>query len=231
MSRAASPISERLVALGWVGPSRPEDELEEGRALVLRASLIEDVAAGRLEAALEKAHAMTRLRGELKDIAHHEEARVLVGLGRESESIGALRLACRASPAPRRSFHHFCLGMALHFQGDADGAIAVLERGRRWAHGDRALVRGALAWARLASGRAQPRLTAIVEALAASPSREGYGQLVLGMIAFHTGDTRRATAHLRAFLRRNARLEPTKELSLRSELRAARRALASIESL
>lgn len=226
-----SALAARLVSLGWVGATPPADQPDEARALLLRASLLEDVAAGRFEQALEKARAMARLRGELVDVAHHEEARALAGLGRDLDALGALRLACRASPPARRSFHHFCLGTALLFAGDAESAISSLERARRWAHADRPLVVGALAWARLAAGRAQPRLGAIVADLARSASREGYGQLVLGMIAHHSGDRARAAAHLRAFLRRNARLEPAKELSLRAELRAARRVLASLESL
>lgn len=228
---ASSSLSDRLLALGWVGSSAPQDQPDEARALLLRASLLEDVARGELRSALEKAREMSRLRGELVDIAHHEEARVLFGLDRDREALGALRLAARASPAPRRSFHQFCLGTALLLTGDTAGAIASLERGRRWAHADRPLVCGALAWARLAAGRAQPRLSAVVADLAESASREGYGQLVLGMIAHHTGDRARAAAHLRAFLRRNARVDPNKALSLRAELREARRVLASIESL
>lgn len=219
------------MSLGWVGSTPPDQRDDEARALLLRASLLEDVAQGQLEQALEKARAMAHLRGELTDIAHHEQARILTGLGRERDATHALRLACRTSPAPRRSFHQFCLGMALFFAGDTEGAIASLERGRRWAHADRPLIRGALAWVRLSAGRAQPRLSAIVTGLSASPAREGYGQLALGMIAYHSGDRARAATHLRAFLRRNARVEPAKELALRLELRAARRALASIESL
>ena len=71
---------------------------------------------------------------------------------------------------------------------------------------------------------------ATVEALRASASREGYGRLLLGMIAYHQGETDEARRELGAFLARNDVTEPARTLTLREELRRARVALARITS-
>jgi hypothetical protein len=83
---------------------------------------------------------------------------------------------------------------------------------------------------RLDAGLAAPGLEEILDALAKSPAREGYGQYLLGIIAYLVGDRRKAAAYLRAFLRRNAAIDPAKIATLREELHRAQKALADMES-
>ena len=61
--------------------------------------------------------------------------------------------------------------------------------------------------------------------------REGYGQFLLGMLAWHMGDAGRAAMHLRAFLARNADADEAKAATLREELRRARLVLAKAGGL
>jgi hypothetical protein len=117
-----------------------------------------------------------------------------------------------------------------HQAGDPDAAISTLGRALRWAAGDRPLLRAHRAYIRLDCGETPRRLAETVESLHRAKCREGYGQYLLGMIAYLTGDERRASVHLRAFLRRNAAADVAKALTLRDELRRARLALASFQS-
>src|SRR5690606_28381126 len=130
----------------------------------------------------------------------------------------------------RRSFQLWSLATLQHFAGDAHGALATLDRALRSAHRDRPLMKAHAAYVRLASGEAPEGLAQTVAELRAAPCREGYGQYLLGMIAYHMGDVPLAVAHLRSFLRRNANVDLPKALTLREELRRARTILADIES-
>ena len=94
----------------------------------------------------------------------------------------------------------------------------------------RPMIRAHVAYVRLDADLAVAELDAIVSALQKSPAREGYGQWLLGMIAYQLGDHRKAAVHLRAWLRRHAARDEAKTLTLREELRRARLALARIES-
>ncbi len=168
--------------------------------------------------------------GVFRDLAHHDEGRAHAALGDLDRAIACQRVAARRSPPARRSFHGWCLGTLQHFDGDVDGALKTLRRAERWAHRDRALIRAHAAYVRLDSGIAAPGLDEIIDSLARSPAREGYGQFLLGIIAYQVGDRRRAAVYLRAFLRRNAAIDPAKIATIREELHRARKALADIES-
>ena len=124
------------------------------------------------------------------------------------------------------------MGLATlrHFAGDHAAALRALERAERWAHRDRPLIRAYRAYVELDDDRVPEGLEETRRALAESPLREGYGQFVLGMVAYGLGDKKHAAMHLRAFLRKNASADRAKALTLREELRRARRALAEIES-
>jgi hypothetical protein len=163
--------------------------------------------------------------GAMSDVAHHDAARVLVGLGRLDEAIAEQRLAARAAPPSRRSFQLWSLGAWIHFSGNPREAARVLARAIRWARRGRALLVAHHAHILLADGQAVERLDAIMADLSRSRSREGYGQYLLGMLAHDMGDDRRAAPHLRAFLRRNASADAAKVLTLKEELRAARAVL------
>lgn len=212
------------------GLASAEDELSpDTQVLLLRQLYLAHLEMRQPRKAVEVARQMAAI-GPLKDIAHHDAARALYALGDVEEAVAEQRLAARAAPAPRRSFHQWCLASWQHFAGDVDGALATLRRARRWATRDRALIKAHEAYIRLDAGKAVRDLSGTLRALEKSRSREGYGQFLLGMITWHMGDARRAAPHLRSFLRRNASADEAKALTLREELRRARLTLAKIES-
>lgn len=197
--------------------------------LLLRQVYLSHVEAHRFRAAADVASEMSRL-GPMKDVAHHDASRALAALGDVPGAIAEQRLASRSAPPDRRSFQYWGLGTLLHFSGDPEGALGALERGLRWAHEDRPLLRAHAAWIDLETGRLVDDLGEILRELESSRARNGYGELVLGMLRYHLGDLREAAVHLRAFLRRNAAADTPKAITLREELRRARLALAEIES-
>jgi len=199
------------------------------QVLLLRQLYMAQLELRQLRRAADVARQMAAI-GPLKDIAHHDAARALFALGDIDEAIAEQRLAARAAPAARRSFHLWSLATWQHFAGDVDGALGSLRRAERWASRDAALVRAQAAYVRLDAGEAPEALGRIVRDLEKSRAREGYGQYLLGMIAYLMGDHRKAAAHLRAFLRRNASVEEAKALTLREELRRSRLVLAEVES-
>lgn len=210
------------------------EELDpELQVLLLRQLYLSFVEEDQLSSALAIADQMARV-GPMRDIALHDRARALWARegapGDVRQAIEAQRQAARVAPPDRRSFHAMALGTLLHFAGEHDAALRALDRAERWSHRDRALIRGFRAYVALDADLVPEGIEEARQELGASPLREGYGQFVLGMIAFRLGDRRRAAVHLRAFLRKNASVDRAKALTLREELRRARRALADLES-
>jgi len=193
--------------------------------LLLRQLYLVELERDRFDAALAIADAMVKT-GRFVDLAHNDRSRAFSARGDANAAIDAQRHALEAAPRERRSFHGFFLATLLHSAGELDDALAVIARAERVAGRDRPLVRALGAYLRLEAGLAVPRLSQIVRELSESRSREGYGQYLLGMLAHHIGDRPRATAHLRAFLRRNAAIDRAKLLTLRDELHRARSVLA-----
>lgn len=194
------------------------------QVLLLRQLYLAHLEAHRFRQAAEVAQQMTAV-GPLADIAHHDAARAFNALGELEEAIREQRLAVRHAPVARRSFHLWGLATFLQFARDFDGALEALEKAERWAKQGRPLFSAHRAYVCLERGDAVEGLDTILEELARSRSREGYGQFLLGMLRHHMGDQRRAAVHLRAFVRRNASLDEAKALTLREELRRARKAL------
>lgn len=213
-----------------VGLALPEAEVEpDTRVLLLRQVYLARLEMRQFRAAAETAEAMARI-GPLRDIALHDRARALQALGEIDAAIDAQRLAARNAPPDRRSFQLWGLATIQHFARDDDAALATLRRGLRLAGRDRPLLKAHAAYIRLENDRPVRGLAAIRTKLAAAKCGQGYGQYLLGMIAFHMGDERAATVHLRTFLRRNAGIDAAKALTLREELRRARLALAQIDT-
>lgn len=206
-----------------------EDLAPDTQVLLLRQLYLAHLELRQLEKAVAVARQMIDV-GALPDIAHHDAARALYASGDTRGGIAEQRLAARKAPASRRSFHLWSLATWQHFAGDVEGALQTLRRAMRWASRDKALLRAHAAYVRLDAGIAARGLEGIIRELQRSRSREGYGQFLLGMIAWQMGDARRAGPHLRAFLRRNAAADEPKALTLREELRRARLVLAKIES-
>jgi hypothetical protein len=252
--RRPGPPDPRADATRWLalsmGASDPEDRARYARAGLAALPLGEDGAAvdgidldtqyallrqlyavhlaqRAFRRAARVAEQMAALGTGFTDIAHHDASRAWAALGELPAALGAQRLAARAAPPTRRSFHYWCLGTLEHFAGDVDGALASLGRGLRWARRDRPLLRAHAAYIRLEAGRAVPALAAVLASLSRARCREGYGQFLLGMLWYHAGDTRRASLHLRAFLDRHADADPARVATLREELRRARLVLAS----
>lgn len=218
----------RLAQIGLqVAPSgelAPDTEV-----LLLRQVYLGHLDSHRFREAAEVALTMTRV-GPLRDIAHHDASRAFAALGEMEQAIAQQRLAARNAVPERRSFHYWALGTLLHFEGEHALAASALERGERWAHIDRPLLRAHRAWVRLDAGLGVRNLATIADDLERAKAGRGYGQLVLGMLRHHMGDGQRAAVHLRAFLRRNAGADPGKAISLREELHRARKVLAELES-
>ncbi len=226
--RAGAP--EGRIAAAEAGLELPDHEVApDTRVLLLRQVYLAHLELRQLRRAAEVADAMAAV-GPLRDVALCDKARALQAAGDAKGAIAAQRLAARAAPAARRSFQLFSLATMQHFAGDTKGALATLDRALRHAHKDRPLLAACAAYVRLAAGESPAGLAKTVADLRAAPCREGYGQFVLGMIAYHVGDGLLAVAHLRAFLRRNADADVPKALTLREELRRARTVLAELDA-
>ena len=207
--------------------SAGDDGLDvDTHAMLLRQLYRAQLDASQFEQAAETARQMASL-GPLADVAHHDASRALYALKKMPEAIDEQRLAYRKAPAVRKSFHLWCLATLQHFGGDSAGALATLERATRYARRDKALIHAHQAFIRLESGHAVNQLQNIVSDLVRSPNREGYGEFLLGMLLHHMGDKRRAVAHLKAFLNRNASAEPAKVATLQEEFRRARAVLGT----
>lgn len=211
------------------GLSTRDDVEPDTEFLLLRQVYLAHLDSHRFRAAADVAERMSEL-GPMKDVAHHDTSRAFAALGDVSGAIAEQRLAARSAPPDRRSFQYWSLATLLQFAGDPDGAIGALDRGLRWAHDDRALLRGHRAWVLLEVGRPVDELSEILAELESSRARKGYGELVLGMVRFHLDDGPAAAVHLRTFLRRNAGADTAKAITLREELRRARLALSQIDS-
>lgn len=220
----AAPDSATRARLATAGLAKPDIDAEQ-RCLLLRQLYLARFAERQYRRSVELA-AQMRETGVLDDVAHHDAARALQALGELPAAIAEQRLAARAAPPGRRSFHYWSLATLEHFAGDVDGALESLGNGLRWARRDRPLLRAHAAYIRLDAGRAAPALAGTVASLQRAKCREGYGQYLLGMLAWHMGDQSRAIAHLRTFLARNADADEAKAATLREELRRARLTLA-----
>lgn len=166
--------------------------------------------------------------GVLKDVVCQDAARACIGLGEIERAASYLRLASRIGPASRRSFHNWTLGSVLYLAQEFDQAILAFSRAVRWGTTDRPLYRAQLALARRGAGQKDDNLAALYDQLAEVPCGSGYGQFVLGELAYHCGDWSRAREHLLAFVKRTQRGRPALAVALRAEMTQARRLLASL---
>jgi tetratricopeptide (TPR) repeat protein len=202
---------------------------DETRVLLLRQIYLSEIALRRLRQASATAREMVEV-GALREVALQDQARIALALGEIDEALGAQRLAVRASPPARRSFHLFSLATSQELAGDTTGAVRSLDRALRIAGRDRPLLAAYRGLLNLRRGRAVRSLPRLLHALERSPAREGYGRYVLGLLRAEMGDRRAAIVHLRAFLRRHANADAAQTLTLREELRRARVTLAAIDS-
>jgi tetratricopeptide (TPR) repeat protein len=193
------------------------------RAMLLRQLYLSQMEARRFAEAHAVAEQMIAL-AVMPDVARQDAARACLGLGDREHAIEHLRIASRVGPASRRAFHLWTLGSVLYLAGSHGEAIGALSRALRWGTTDRPLYQAQLALARLASGEptAVSDLESLREKLAEAPCGQGYGQFVLGELAYHLGDAAAARAYLRAFVKRSTSGRVALAVALQGEIGRAR---------
>jgi tetratricopeptide (TPR) repeat protein len=172
------------------------------RAMLLRQLYLSHMEGRRFDAALAVAQDMVGL-DVMPDVARQDAARACLGLGQREKAVEHLRLASRVSPASRRAFHLWTLGSVLYLSGRFDEAIGALLRAARWGTTDRPLYQAQLALSHVCKGEPAGDLAKLRSKLAEAPCGQGYGQFVLGELAYHAGDHRAAQEYLRAFVKRS----------------------------
>jgi tetratricopeptide (TPR) repeat protein len=197
------------------------------RAMLLRQLYLSLLEQQKFEEALEVAEQSLKT-GVMRDVVHQDAARACLGLGDIDRAAGHLRLASRLAPASRRAFHCWTLGSVLYLAQRHELAIFALERAVRWGTSDRPLYRAQLALARRAAGQKLTSFPELYEQLQEVPCGNGYGQFVLGELAFHVGDFEKARDHLRAFVKRTSQGRVALTIALKGELAQARRLLNTI---
>lgn len=197
------------------------------RTMLLRQLYLSHMEARRFADALVVAEQMVEC-AVMPDVAHQDAARACLGLLDSTRAIVHLRIASRVSPPTRRAFHLWTLGSVLYFAGRHREAIGALSRAARWGTTDKPLYRGQLALARLSAGEPPGNLRLARERLEEAPCGQGYGQFVLGELAFHDGDHAAAERYLTAFVRRTTGGRVALEVALASEIERARRLLKQI---
>lgn len=164
----------------------------------------------------------------LADVMHQDAARAEHAAGKIDSAVGHLRLAARVAPASRKAFHWWTLGSVLYLAARHDEAMAALERAARWGTTDRPLYRAHLALVRLAAGRKIRGAPRLIRQLDACPAGQGYGRLVLGLLAVHAEQWDRARQYLEAFVERTERGHRATAIALSGELDLARETLERV---
>jgi tetratricopeptide (TPR) repeat protein len=198
------------------------------RAMLLRQLYLSHMEGRRFEEALKVAEEMVQI-AVMPDVARQDAARACLGLGDRDGALVHLRLASRVSPPSRRAFHLWTLGSVLYLSGRAEDAIGPFGRALRWGTNDKPLYLAQLALARLACGEKVHGLKAIRERLAEAPCGQGYGQFVLGELAFAEGDFAAAQQYLRAFVKRASNGRVALAVALQGEIARARRLLGRLQ--
>ena len=199
------------------------------RAMLLRHLYLSHMEAKRFDQALTVALEIVSL-DVMPDVARQDAARACLGVGDHEGAVSHLRLASRVSPPSRRAFHLWTLGSVLYLAGRYREAAGALSRASRWGTTDRPLYQAQLALSRMAGGEVveADAVNAMRERLADAACGQGYGQFVLGELAFHEGDFEEARRYLRAFVQRSTGGRVALAVALNGEIARARRLLARI---
>lgn len=197
------------------------------RAMLLRQLYLSHMEARRFVDALAVAQQMLAV-DVMPDVARQDAARACLGLGERERAIEHLRIASRVGPPSRRAFHLWTLGSVLYLAGRHREAIGALSRAARWGTTDRPLYHAQLALSRLAAGDQVGDLEILRERLADAPCGQGYGQFVLGELAFASGDFAAARQYLRGFVKRSTGGRVALAVALEGEIARARLLLSRI---
>ncbi|HLV20904.1 MAG TPA: tetratricopeptide repeat protein [Polyangiaceae bacterium] len=197
------------------------------RAMLLRQLYLAHMEGRRFEQALEVAEQMVAL-DVMPDVARQDAARACLGLGTRERAVDHLRLASRVSPPSRRAFHWWTLGSVLFLLGRHKDAIGALQRASRWGTTDKPLYQAQLALARRAIGELVDDMVVLRERLEEAPCGQGYGQFVLGALAFELGDYASSRRYLRGFVRRVTGGRVALAVALQGEVEYARHLLGKI---
>jgi len=197
------------------------------RTMLLRQLYLSHMEARRFDEALSVAEQMIACE-VMPDVARQDAARACLGLGDPDQALQHLRIASRVSPAARRAFHLWTLGSVLYLNDRPRDAVGALERALRWGTTDKPLYAAQAALARLASGEAIANLAALREQLADAACGQGYGQFVLGELAFAEGDHDTARRYLAGFLRRTEEGRVALQVALAGETARATALLQQI---
>ncbi len=197
------------------------------RTMLLRQLYLSHLEARRFDEALLAAQSMIECQ-VMPDVARQDAARACLGLGDIDSALSHLRIASRVGPAARRAFHLWTLGTVLYLNGRPRDAVGVLERALRWGTTDKPLYAAQSALCRLALDEVVDDLSELRESLGDAPCGRGYGQFVLGELAFAQGDHTAARRYLTAFVRRTSNGRVALAISLQGEIRRAERILGSL---
>jgi tetratricopeptide (TPR) repeat protein len=199
------------------------------RALLLRQLYLSHMEARRFDQALLVAEQMIEA-DIMPDVARQDAARACLGLGDRERAVEHLRLASRVSPPARRAFHLWTLGSVLYLMGHHREAVGALSRASRWGTTEKPLYLAQVALARRAAGEITPDFGALRERLAEAPCGQGYGQFVLGELAYGEGDFTAARQYLRLFIKRTTSGRVALEVALSGEIAHARRLLRAMRT-
>jgi len=199
------------------------------RAMLLRQLYLSHMEGRRFVEALSVAHHMLE-NAVMLDVARQDAARACLGIGDREGALLHLRIASRVSPPTRRAFHLWTLGSVLFLAGQYREAVGSLSRAARWGTTDKPLYRAQLALARRAAGEAVGGLGAIRERLEEAPCGQGYGQFVIGAIAFEEKNDALSERYLSLFIQRTTSGRVALEVALSGEVAYARRLLRRIRA-
>jgi tetratricopeptide (TPR) repeat protein len=199
------------------------------RALLLRQLYLSHMEARRFDEALLAAEKMIEA-DIMPDVARQDAARACLGLGERERAVEHLRLASRVSPAARRAFHLWTLGSVLYLMGNHRQAVGALTRASRWGTTEKPLYLAQVALARRAAGESSADFAALRERLADAPCGQGYGQFVLGELAYVEGDFAAARQYLRLFIKRTTGGRVALEVALSAEIAHARRLIRAMRT-
>lgn len=197
------------------------------QAMLLRQLYLSHMEGRRFEEALGVAEQMIDVE-VMPDVARQDAARACLGLGRQDAAVEHLRLASRVCPGSRRAFHLWTLGSVLYLAGRYSEAVGTLSRASRWGTTDKPLYQAQTALAKVANGDRVRSLRTVRERLAEAPCGQGYGQFVLGELAYRMRDHDAAREYLQRFVTRSTSGRVALAVALEGEVRRAEEILEAI---